>query len=74
MHEEVKQGKFETFIKERFGKFRSNRLCIYFEEEKNIHPPFALLFLDVDLITESSVLIKKPEYPRISLPAGKGAV
>jgi hypothetical protein len=64
MHEEVKQSKFEALIKERFGKFRSNRRCIYFEEKKNIHPLFALLFLDADLIAGSSVLIKKPEYPK----------
>jgi hypothetical protein len=34
------------------------------EEEKDIHLPFVLMFLDADLITGFSVLIKKPEYPK----------
>jgi hypothetical protein len=37
-------------------------IYIIFEEEKNIHPPFALLFLDTNLITGFSMLIKKLEY------------
>jgi hypothetical protein len=34
IQKEVKQSKFEAFIKERFDKFISNRMYIYFEEEE----------------------------------------
>jgi hypothetical protein len=64
MNKEAKRSKFETFVKECLNKFRSYQGYVYFEEEKNIHPPFVLLFLDANFITGFSVLIKKPELPQ----------
>jgi hypothetical protein len=56
----AKPSRLGISLKKHFNKFRSSHQ----EEEKDIHPPFALLFLDADLIAEFFALIKKPELPQ----------